>query len=35
MDWKHVREDVRRFVKPNELPSLDLWSQEFFMAQCG
>ena len=33
-DWKHAREDVRRFVKPNELPSLDLWSREFFLAQC-
>ena len=32
-DWKHAREDVRRFVKPNELPSLDLWSREFFLAQ--
>ena len=32
-DWKHAREDVRRFVKSNELPSLDLWSREFFMAQ--
>jgi len=34
MDWKQAREDVRRFVKPNELPSLDLWNQEFFGAQC-
>jgi len=33
-DWKHARQDVRRFVKPNELPSLDLWSREFFLAQC-
>jgi len=34
-DWKQAREDVRRFVKPHELPSLDLWSREFFLAQCG
>jgi hypothetical protein len=34
MDWKQAREDVRRFVKPNELPSLDLWSRKFFLAQC-
>jgi len=34
MDWKQARGDVRRFVKPNELPSLDLWSREFFLAQC-
>ena len=33
-DWKHARDDVRRFVKPNELPSLDLWSREFFLAQA-
>jgi len=33
-DWKHAREDVRRFVKPNELPSLDIWSREFFLAQA-
>lgn len=33
-DWPQAREDVRRFVKPNELPSLELWSQEFFLAQC-
>lgn len=32
-DWRHVREDVRRFVKPAESPSLDLWSREFFLAQ--
>jgi predicted nucleotidyltransferase component of viral defense system len=33
-DWRHAREDVRRFVKPNELPSLDLWCREFFLAQA-
>ena len=33
-NWKQAREDVRRFVKPNELPSLDLWSREFFLGQC-
>jgi len=33
-DWKQARQDVRRFVKPHELPSLDLWSREFFLAQC-
>ena len=34
LDWRQAREDVRRFVKPVELPSLDLWSREFFLAQC-
>ena len=32
-NWKQARDDVRRFVKPNELPSLDLWGQELFLAQ--
>ena len=35
IDWKQAREDVRRFVKSNELPSLDLWSEEFFLAQTA
>jgi len=33
-DWKQAREDVRRFVKSNELPSLDLWSREFLLHQA-
>lgn len=32
-NWKQAREDVRRFVKSNEQPSLDLWSKQFFLAQ--
>jgi predicted nucleotidyltransferase component of viral defense system len=32
-DWDRAREDVRRFVERVELPSLDLWSREFFLAQ--
>jgi predicted nucleotidyltransferase component of viral defense system len=35
IDWKQAREDVRRFVKPNELSSLDFWSAEFFLAQAS
>ena len=34
LDWRQVRDDVRRFVKPVELPSLELWSREYFLAQC-
>jgi hypothetical protein len=34
IDWNQAREDVRRFLKPNELPSLALWSSEFFLRQC-
>ena len=33
-EWKQAREDVQRFLKPGELPSLALWSREFFLAQC-
>ena len=31
MDWKHATEDVRRFIRANEQPSLDLWNQELFI----
>lgn len=34
LDWNRAREDVRRFLKPLELPSLELWTPEFFLAQC-
>jgi len=34
LGWKQARDDVRRFAKPHELPSLDLRSREFFLAQC-
>ena len=33
-DWRQAREDVRRFLKANELPSLNLWGREFFLAQA-
>jgi len=32
-DWARAREDVRRFVRPGELPSLDLWDRELFLTQ--
>lgn len=31
VDWESAKNDVRRFVKQNELPSIELWSKEFFM----
>lgn len=34
LDWRQAREDVQRFVKPVELPSLQLWSREYFQSQC-
>jgi hypothetical protein len=33
LGWKQARDGVRRFAKPHELPSLDLWSGESFLAQ--
>ncbi len=33
-DWKQAREDVHRFLKSHEQPSLALWSRPFFLAQC-
>ena len=34
-DWKHARADVHRFVKTNELPSLEFWSRELFLMQAN
>jgi predicted nucleotidyltransferase component of viral defense system len=34
-DWPKAREDVRRFLRPHELPSLELWSRELFIVQCA
>ncbi len=33
VDWTAAREDVRRFVKAAEQPSLTLWSRELFLSQ--
>jgi hypothetical protein len=33
IDWKAAAEDVRRFLRPTELKSLDLWSERFFLAK--
>jgi predicted nucleotidyltransferase component of viral defense system len=33
VDWVAAREDVRRFVKATEYPSLELWSRELFLSQ--
>jgi len=34
VDWTSARKDVQRFLKPSELPSLELWTSKFFVAQC-
>ncbi|MHC4873070.1 MAG: nucleotidyl transferase AbiEii/AbiGii toxin family protein [Planctomycetota bacterium] len=35
LDWKKTTEDVRRFIRANEQPSLDLWSKQFFLNQLS
>jgi predicted nucleotidyltransferase component of viral defense system len=34
-NWVQARRDVQRFVKPHALPSLELWTSEFFLVQCA
>lgn len=31
MDWSDAKKDVSRFLRPHELPILDLWNEEFFL----
>jgi len=33
IDWNATKEDIRRFVKTTELPSVDLWGRNLFLAQ--
>lgn len=33
-DWRHIRDDVRRFLKSQEWSSLDTWNAPFFLGQC-
>ena len=33
IDWDSVREDVKKFIRPNEHHSLDLWNRDLFLAQ--
>lgn len=33
IDWKAAAEDVRRFLRPTEAKSLELWSERFFLAK--
>jgi predicted nucleotidyltransferase component of viral defense system len=32
-DWNEAKKDVARFLKPRELLTLDLWSNEFFLSR--
>jgi predicted nucleotidyltransferase component of viral defense system len=33
IDWPAAREDVRRFIRVTEQPSLELWGRELFLSQ--
>lgn len=33
IDWKAAADDVRRFLRPAEAKSLELWSDRFFLAK--
>jgi hypothetical protein len=33
IDWSRARDDVRAFVRGADLPALDVWCREFFLAQ--
>lgn len=33
IDWEAAAEDVRRFLRPSEAKSLELWSERFFLAK--
>lgn len=32
-DWVEAKKDVVRFLRPRELPTLELWSKEFFLSR--
>lgn len=34
VDWLQARRDVQRFLKPHEVPSLEMWTREYFLTQC-
>ena len=31
LNWQEARDDIRRFVRQNELRSIELWSKDFFL----
>lgn len=33
INWKQAAQDVRRFIRPAEQPSLDHWNKEFYLGQ--
>ncbi|GAH09511.1 unnamed protein product, partial [marine sediment metagenome] len=35
INWDEAKNDVQRFLKPNELKSLELWTKDFFLTKLG
>jgi predicted nucleotidyltransferase component of viral defense system len=35
IDWALAKKDVERFLRPRELPTLNLWSKEFFLSRVA
>ena len=33
MNWDDAKKDVARFLRPRELPTLDVWSKDFFLSR--
>ena len=31
LDWQEAKNDIKRFVRQNELASIDLWDRDFFL----
>jgi len=31
VDWKEAKQDIQRFLKPNQLQQLDQWNEKFFL----
>ena len=35
IDWQRARDDVRAFLRPSDMKSLEVWCRDFFVAQSG
>ncbi len=35
INWDEAKNDVQRFLKLNELKSLELWTKDFFLTKLG
>jgi predicted nucleotidyltransferase component of viral defense system len=31
VNWQEAKDEIRRFVRPNELPSIELWNRDMFL----